>query len=183
MKRHARRMLTAATLVGLTVALTAQAAFKLAGDTDVRFQAVGPAGLSIDGEGTTLSVSETDGKLKVAAPLKGLKTGIELRDNHLKKTLNVEKHPEATLVVDRSALKLPDDNASVESTATGQFTLNGQTQSVPFTYRAKRTGSDYHVQGRTEINIEKFKIEQPCYLGVCVDPNVKIKVKFKLRDN
>ncbi len=183
MKRHARRMLTAATFAGLTFALAAQAAFTGAGDTDVRFQAVGPAGLTIDGEGTGLKVSEDGGKLKLSAPLTGLKTGIELRDKHLKNYLHVADHPEATLVVDRSALKLPGDNEVVDSTATGQFTLNGVTQAVPFTYRAKRTGSDYHVQGRTEVNIEKFKIEKPCYLGVCVDPNVKVKVKLKLRDS
>jgi len=118
----------------------------------------------------------------LTAPLTGLKTGIGLRDKHLKNYLHVDKHPNATLVVDRSTLKLPSDNEVVESTATGQFTLNGVTQAVPFTYRAKRTGSDYHVQGRSEINIEKFQIERPCYLGVCVDPNVKVKVKFKVRD-
>lgn len=182
MKRHAARMLSAATLAGLTFALAAQAAFKDAGDSEVKFQAVGPAGLTIDGSGTGLKASEEGGKVKLVAPLTDLKTGIGLRDKHLKGYLHVDTHPNATLVVDRGALKLPNDNEVVESTATGQLTLNGETQAVPFTYRAKRTGSDYHVQGRTEINIQKFKVEQPCYLGVCVDPNVKVKVKFKVRD-
>jgi hypothetical protein len=26
-------------------------------------------------------------------------------------------------------------------------------------------------------------IKEQCYLGVCVDPEVKIRAKFKLRDN
>ena len=104
MKRHARRMLSAVTLAGLTFALAAQAAFSGAGDTDVRFQAVGPAGLTIDGEGTGLTVNEEGGKVKMVAALTGLKTGMALRDKHLKNYLHVDKHPQATLVVDRGPI-------------------------------------------------------------------------------
>jgi hypothetical protein len=27
-----------------------------------------------------------------------------------------------------------------------------------------------------------FKLEQPCYLGVCVDKEIKVKVKFKVTE-
>ena len=182
MKRHARRMLSAVTLAGLTFALAAQAAFTGAGDTDVRFQAVGPAGLTIDGEGTGLTVSEEGGKVKMVAALTGLKTGMALRDKHLKNYLHVDQHPQATLVVDRGSLKLPGDNEVVESTATGQFTLNGQTQAVPFTYRAKRTGSDFHVQGLATNTQAKHDLKL-CKLGdtICFGYTVDLKDKFKLR--
>ena len=81
----------------------------------MKFQAVGPAGLTIDGDGTGLAASEEGGKLKLVAPLTGLKTGIGLRDKHLKNYLHVDKHPTATLVVERGSLKLPGDGEVVES--------------------------------------------------------------------
>jgi polyisoprenoid-binding protein YceI len=60
--------------------------------------------------------------------------------------------------------------------------MHGVTKPVDFKYTAKRTGSDYHIQGLTEVDIRDFKVEVPCYLGVCVEPQIKIKVKLKLRD-
>lgn len=166
----------------ITIAATAQAALSAIGDSRVEFRAVGPAGLKIDGVGSGIKASESGGVLKVAAPLTNLKTGISLRDDHLKKALNVKKHPTATLAVERSKLKFPEDKKTVTASATGQFTLNGTTKPVKFDYKVERTGSDYHVQGRTEVDITDFKIEKPCYLGVCVDEDVKVKVNFKLRD-
>lgn len=185
MKSHARRTLASAGLLaaGLTFALAAHAKFVAAGDVEVKFQAKGPAGLKIDGEGSSLDAREEDGKVVFVASLKDLKTGIGKRDEHLKETLGVNKgHKEAKLTVSRSAVKLPDDNQTVEGKTTGKFFLHGKERDVPVEYKVKRTGSDYHVQGKTAINIEEYGIEKPCYLGVCVDPNVKIKVKIKLRD-
>lgn len=184
MKSHARRTLAAAGLLaGLSLAFAAHAGFSSAGDVEVKFQAKGPAGLKIDGDGASLSVSEKDGNIEFVASLEGLKTGIDMRDDHLKKALEVDKgHKQAKLVVARSSIKLPEDNKEVEGKTTAKFFLHGKEKSVPVDYKVKRTGSDYHVQGRTEINIEEFGIEKPCYLGVCVDPNVKIKTKIKLRD-
>lgn len=173
----------AAVLVSLlTIAATAQAALTAIGSSRVEFRAVGPGGLKIDGKGSGIKASESGGALKVTAPLTNLKTGISLRDKHLKKALNVKKHPTARLAVKRSALDFPADTKTTTAAATGQFTLNGVTKPVKFDYKAKRTGSDYHVQGRMEIDITDFKIEKPCYLGVCVDKDVKVKVQFKLRD-
>lgn len=178
--KSARILLTA--FAALTVSLSASASFVDAGDQDIQFQATATGGMRIRGEGSGLTASESGGKLKITVPVTNLKTGIGLRDRHLRKYLETSKYPEATLEVSRGKLKLPANDGSVESSATGDFTLHGVTKPVTFNYKANRTGSDYHVQGRATIDITNFKIEQPCYLGVCVDTEVKLKVKFKLRD-
>jgi polyisoprenoid-binding protein YceI len=163
-------------------AFSASADLSTVGNPDVQFLALGPAGMKINGTSNQLSADEKDGKITLTAPLTNLKTGIGLRDRHLKGYLNTDKHPKATLVVDRSKLKVPDDGQTVQSGGTGSFTMNGVTKPLKFKYKAKRAGADYNVQGMTDINIKDFAIEQPCYLGVCVDPNIKLKVAFKLRD-
>ena len=166
----------------MTLALVASARLKSIGAPEVEFRAVGPVGLKIDGHSPQLSASERDGKLTIVAPLTNLKTGISLRDRHLREHLDTAKYPDARLTVERSKLTMPADNKTVTGSAVGQFTMHGVTRPERFRYRALRTGSDYHVQGLTQLDIRDFSVKVPCYLGVCVRPTVKIKVKFKLRE-
>jgi polyisoprenoid-binding protein YceI len=173
--------LSALTFLG--VAASAEAALSSLGSGELEFRAIGPAGLTIDGEGEGVTLREEAGFLNVTAPLGGLKTGISLRDDHLKKDIDVKAFPTARLSVERSKLTLPADNQEFEGTAVGQLTLHGVTRPSKFAYKAKRTGSDYFVQARLEIDITNFNIEVPCYLGVCVDKTVKVKTKFKVREH
>ena len=51
-------------------------------------------------------------------------------------------------------------------------------------YTAKRTGSDIHIKDASfPFDYTKFGVEKICKLGVCVDPEVTIKVsRMKLRE-
>lgn len=166
----------------LTCAVAAHAALKHVEKGESSFLAVGPAGLKIDGHGAGVTVSEADGIITVKAPVNDLKTGMDLRDGHLKKAIHADAHPDATLAVSRSALTFPEDNKEVTGSATGKFTLNGVTKDLKFQYKVKRTGSHFHVQGLIDVDITAFGIEKPCYLGVCVEKDVKAKVKIKLQE-
>jgi polyisoprenoid-binding protein YceI len=180
MQRRARTLLTIA--AALTVSLAGSAALEDAGDVEVRFLAAGPAGMKINGEASALEAKEAGGTLTITVPVNDLKTGIGLRDKHLKKYLEAGKHPKATLAIERSKLKFPENDKTVKSSATGSFTLHGVTKPLKFHYKALRTGSDYHVQALATVDIRAHGVEIPCYLGVCVNPEVKLKLKFKLRD-
>ncbi|HEX9619557.1 MAG TPA: YceI family protein [Polyangiaceae bacterium] len=177
-----RPVLALVSLSIIAFAFVAAAKLEVIGKSEVRFQAVGPAGLKINGSAPSLTSKEDGESLVLTAPADRLETGIGLRDRHLKKYINAEKHREITFKVKKSSLKVPDDGKEVSSKAKGSLTLNGQTKPTSFAYKAKRTGSDIHVQGLGDLDIRNFGIEVPCYLGVCVDPIVKLKVGFKLRD-
>lgn len=178
-----RRPLSIALLLGIaTIALPAFAAFRSYGLAHVRFQVAGPAGMTIIGKSEDLTAIEKDGVLTVDAPLTNLKTGIGLRDDHLRGYLNTKKFPVATLQVARSALQLPAEKKSLEGKAKGRFTLHGKTREVPFTYKASNRSGNYRVQGQTKIDIRDFDIDVPCYLGVCTKPDVEIDVRFFLRE-
>jgi polyisoprenoid-binding protein YceI len=180
--RHLIRPTFLSAALVLTCAFAAHAAFSSVGESSSGFRAVGPGGLKIDGTGSGIKVTEAGGTLTITAPVNNLKTGMSLRDDHLKKAINADKHPTASLAVPRSSLQVPEDGKAVTSSATGKFTLNGVTKDVKFDYKVNRTGSDYHVQGKTQIDITTFKIEKPCYLGVCVEKDIQVKVQFKLRE-
>jgi polyisoprenoid-binding protein YceI len=181
MKRSAS-VLIVSTCIALPFA--AHAGMKHAGDTDIKFEAKGPAGMKINGTSEQSTASEKDGKIVISVPVSSLRTGIGLRDKHLKGYLNADKCPNITLSVARSSVKIPGDDKEVEGEGTGDFTMNCVTKPMAFKYKAKRTGSDYHVQAffKGPVDITKHDIEVPCYLGVCVDKDVKVKAKFKLRD-
>ena len=165
-----RPLILALLLAVATVAIPAYAALVSYGVAHVRFKIAGPAGMTINGKSEDLTVNEKDGVLMVEVPLTDLKTGIGLRDKHLRGYLNTKKYPKATLHVTRSALKVPANKESLEGKAQGRFTLHGKTREVPFTYKASNKNNQYRVQGRTKIDIRDFDIDVPCYLGVCTKP-------------
>lgn len=180
--RTSRRWTMGLVFSALTFAAVAHAGLSSVGSGESKFIAEGPAGLTVKGKGTGVSASEAGGVLTVSVPLTNLDTEIDLRNEHLKKALNVAAHPKATLEVKRSDLKFPENNKSVEASGKGKMKLNGVSQPTAFDYKVTRTGSDYHVEGKATIDITKHKIELPCYLGACVEKDVKVKVTFKLRD-
>ena len=178
-----RRSLAIALLLTLTaIAIPAYAALRSYGVSQVRFKVAGPVGMTIKGKSDELTTSETEGVLVIEVPLGGLKTGIELRDKHLRGYLNTKTYPTATLRVARSALQLPANKKSTEAKAKGRLTLHGKTREIPFSYQASNRDDQYRVQGRTKIDIRDFDIDVPCYLGVCTKPDVEIDVRFYLRD-
>ncbi len=178
-RRHVPVLLS--TLV-LALSSPSIAAFKSKGEPEVGFVAVGPAGLKINGKTSKLTAVERDEVLSVKVPLTNLETGIGLRDKHLRKYLDVAKYPTAALNVRRSQLKVPEDGKSSSGRATGAFTLHGTTKQLPFKYQMKRKGPSYWVRGTSSLDIRDYGIEVPCYLGICVEPTVKLDVKFQLED-
>ena len=162
---------------------TAHAKLAKKGEASVQFFAKGTVpGLSINGKGSDLMVSDDGANLTVIAPLGNLKTGIDLRDKHMKeKYLHTDKFPNAELVVARSALKIPaSGDASGE--AEGTFKIHGQSKSARFRYEAKREGSTFHVVGKVSVNITDFGVEKPSHLGVGVKPEIDLEVRFDVEE-
>ena len=171
----------ATALMALTVAFAAAAdSYDVVGKPNLAFTAVGPGGLKINGTSEELTTIDQGTAVVFKASLKDIKTGIGLRDNHTKRYLGTDQWPDASLTVDKSAIKVPDDGKKSSGTAPGKFRLHGVTHDVKVTYAAERHGSEYAIEGHFNVNIEDHKIEKPCYLGVCVDSNVKVDAKFKL---
>ncbi len=175
--------LSGALLVGAT-AVVAQAQLSAAGTPEVRFVAVGPVGMKIEGKTSDLKVVDSGKAITVDVPLSHLQTGIGLRDRHMRdKYLQVDKYPDAKLTVQRSALRLPADGATLDADASGKFTLHGHTKDVTFHYSAHRTGASYSVSGRVHVDMRDYGVEVPSYLGVTVKPGVAVNVRFNARDH
>ncbi len=153
--------------------------------SSVGFLAVGKPGfLKIKGEGGTVTGNaEVDGsafKGTFNAKLPAIKTGIDLRDEHMhEKYLETGKYPEATLTL--SEVKFANGSAGkctfkgdltvkkVAKPVTGDCTIDGL------------TGDTVSVKAATEVNIEDFPIGVPSHLGIKVADKITISTEFQAK--
>lgn len=173
---------SAALALGFVASLPALARLGGADAARVVFHATGPGGLRIDGTTTQLSVAEKDDGVHVVVPLAGLDTKIELRNKHMRdKYLETDKHPNAELVVARSALKSVEGGAAAGD-ADGKMTIHGRERPVRFHYEAKKAGNRIQVNGTVRLDIRQFAIEEPSFMGAKVKPEVDVEAAFSVAE-
>lgn len=118
-----------------------------------------------------ISLSEKEDTLFFSVPLNTLTTGIDLRDVHMKKDLDAEHNPLATLEV-------PKSNITKQSgTTNGKFTINGQTHPLDFSYSKNDANK---VEATAIMNITNWGVPARKYMGVGVKEVVVIQVYFSI---
>lgn len=174
-----RRILTAVLLVGGLV----PAAITSPSGTTVLVTMQGPAGLNIEGTTHELSLSEHEGEVLFQVPLSGVDTGIGLRNRHMRNHLDVAHFPRAELRVPRWNLTFPVPGKVTESDVAAVMTIHGVNRPCSVHYRAEQGPSgEIRVRATTGIDMRDFGIDVPSYLGVHVDPQVRLQVDFTLHD-
>jgi polyisoprenoid-binding protein YceI len=144
----------------LTLALQAQTYEPADANSKVKF-AIKNFGVTTNGsfKGTTGAIvfdPANPGKssFEVSVDANSVNTGIESRDNHLRKEdyFNVKEHPRISIKSTRIAA------SGDKFTLTGMLTMKGTAKeiSIPFTATAKDNG--YLFEGDFEINRKDFKV-------------------------
>jgi polyisoprenoid-binding protein YceI len=169
-----------APLLALLLALPLlSGATKVTGEPAAGFHARGPGGFSLEGKTNELRVDDDGTTLKIVVPLAGLKTGIALRDRHMReKYLQVEKYPDAVLELPWASVKLPSEGQTADGTAHGKMTIHGQSHFVEVTYRVARTGNRYQVNGSVPLKLTDYGIDIPSYFGITVQPDIQTSANF-----
>lgn len=159
-------------------------------DTSAEFLAlVKPGSLRINGTGAkvngTLSMSEKSLKGNFVVHLQELKTGISLRDDHMKdKFLEVGKYPDASLTI--TEMNLPQ-NPFVSAvklsgiTFKGTLKVHGTESPVDGTADIDSTGPQVIAEVKTKTTIPAHQIEKPSYLGVKVADEIEIQAHLKIK--
>jgi polyisoprenoid-binding protein YceI len=169
-------------VAGLLFPLVASAKLANPANSEVTFTAIGPAGMKIVGSENELKVNDTGAAVVVTASLQQLKTGISVRDEHVRKALETSQFPTSELEVQRAALKSPKAGETITADATGNLKLHGVTKPTQFHYTATSDGGKIKVTATTRVNANDFGIKVPNYLGITVKPDVDISVKFEITD-
>lgn len=104
-----------------------------------------------------------------------LKTGIELRDDHMvNKYLEVGKYPEAKVSFNNVPLK-----AGTEVLV--DLDLHGQTKTVPFKLSELiKSDKALVLKGTLALNISDFRIEVPSYQGITIAKDIDLDVLVSL---
>lgn len=165
--------------LALLLTMPAFAAVQRTGEASAVFRGKGPAGFKIEGKTSELKVEDTGQAVRFTVPLDTLRTGISLRDRHMKeKYLETQRYPNAVLEVPWSQVKLPQDGQESRGEAKGKMTLRDHTKDVQVKYTVKRVGSVYQVSGEVPLNIKDYDIEVPSYMGITVKPDITTQVAF-----
>lgn len=99
---------------------------------------------------------------KLTVSVESLKTGIDLRDEHLWKHLNSSQHPK---------IILNDIKSVSEKIGTAQLEVNGVKNPISFEYTEK----DNLIEATFEVKPSSFKLPKAEYMGVGVKDLVRIK--------
>lgn len=151
----------------------------------LNFEAIGkPAMIKIKGESdapkTKVTFEADKVSLEAILQLDNLKTGIDLRDEHMKeKYLEVVKFPQAKLVI--KALPIPlswkqKPESISEKPFEGMLTLHGIEKAISGTFTLEKEGES---EAKFKIKLSDFGIEIPEYLGVKVADLVDIKTTIQ----
>ncbi|MES2767932.1 MAG: YceI family protein [Bdellovibrionota bacterium] len=131
--------------------------------------------IKIEGPGPSGVLTENQNAVSgfLTLNLKDLKTGIDLRDRHMKeKYLEIGKFPEAQLHL--MNLKIIDSN--VEQIFTGNLVLKGESKPVSGTYKL----NDGKLLAKFTFSIKDYPIATPKYLGIEVTDKVEIEINSKI---
>lgn len=108
----------------------------------------------------------------ITVPVRSLRTGIELRDEHLRGAdwLDAGSHPNATFeITGVSGASRLTANQDATLRVTGRFTIHGQTHNVTAEVRAKWDGQNgIRARARFTIQLSQY--------GVSINPAVRLKV-------
>ena len=136
-------------------------------------------------------------KGKVIVNVASLKTGINLRDEHMRSAdyLNTAKYPDATFVLTglKASKKSLDNTKPLNATATGKLTIHGITKqvSVPVTLvyfkEDKKTGSKQpgnllRLKANFNVKLSDYNITVPQILFYKLDETVAINIDIVASD-
>lgn len=170
--------------LALLLATPALAGVERTGAASATFTGKGPAGFKLEGTTTELTVKDDGKQVVFTLPLATLKTGIDLRDKHMReKYLETDKYPNAELAVDWSTIKLPAKGETSTQTVPGKMSLHGKTHDVSVTYTVKNTGDVYETSGTVPLNLKDYDVNIPSYLGVTVKPDIETATSFSFKKN
>jgi polyisoprenoid-binding protein YceI len=146
----------------------------------VEFKTKGwPNLVNIKGEGEGLQGQLTQNDKKISGTLSfnltTLKTGIDLRDEHMKnKYLNVSQYPNATLTL--NDLILPE-NLSENFNFSGSLELHGVAKQVNGTATLNNEDNKLKMKAEIPLVLSDFKIEIPSYQGITVADKVQVSIE------
>ena len=133
-----------------------------------------------EGKGVTGSLTQNEGKVsgELVFDLSTLKTGIELRDSHMKDNyLEVKQFPTAKLKL--TDVEFPKD-LDGDMKFKGMMTLHGVEKEVEGKAELDNDDGNIKMTAEIPVKLSDFKIAIPSYKGITVAEKVSIHFETKV---
>jgi polyisoprenoid-binding protein YceI len=157
-----------------------EALYAKGGEPSVRATVSASAGISFAAKSSDLRVADDGATVTFSVPVGTLKTGIGMRDSHLREHLEDSKFPDVTLSIARADVRLPTAGA-LEATVRATVTLHGvsRPEQVPYSISGAPGGYRVHVD-KLLLRLSDYGIAAPSFAGVTVKNDVAITADVPL---
>jgi polyisoprenoid-binding protein YceI len=159
----------------------ADALYARGGDASVKATVSATGGITFAAKTNDVRVADDGTVVAFAVPVATLKTGIDMRDNHLREHLEEPKYPLVTLSVTKSDVKLPSAAGSFDGSVDSTVTFHGVKRQEQVAYAITSAASGYRVHvEKLVLHLSDYGIQKPSFAGVTVKDEVTIAVDVPL---
>jgi polyisoprenoid-binding protein YceI len=172
--------LLAGCLVLLAPAVS-NALYAKAGESSVRATVSASAGISFVAKAADLRVADDGATVTFAVPVAALKTGIGMRDSHLREHLEESKFPDVTFSIARADVRLPPAGGSLDAAVRAAVTMHGvsRAEQVAYSIAAVTGGYRVHVE-KLVLRLSDYGVRPASFAGVTVKNDVVIAADVPL---
>jgi len=141
--------------------------------TDVRGRAV------VRQAGEAIAIEQ----LEAHVPVKTLRTGLGLRDDHMRKhifTTSDGQVPDLEFLSERTSCS-PASPGESTCNVSGKLTIRGIERPFTIALKVKKTGDAYTAQGDSVVKLSTYGIERPSQFAVTTTDDVRLHLEFTAR--
>lgn len=161
----------------------------LLGASDVRYDGDGSVdvdvsaslGLSfkVHNDVVTYHVEDAGGVFDVGAT--SFKSGLSLRDEHLRRAIDASRFSKVTLTVPLQSVAIPVEDDSTSGDVIGHLQFHGVTKDVSVHYAAVADCEGHvGVKSTFDVDVTDFGVIPPTYMGVSVKPVVHVTARARM---
>ena len=122
-------------------------------------------------------------QLEAVVPVGSLKTGIKLRDEHMRKYIfetSDGQAPDVRFSADNA--ECPKNGAGYACNTSGNLAIRGTARPFTIELKVARNGEGFHITGEGKLALSAYGIDRPSQFGVRTEDEVKIHLDLKARN-
>ena len=123
-------------------------------------------------------------RIEATVPVATLRTGIKLRDEHMRKYIFETPDgqvPDVRFSADRAQCSQAPNAGTYTCPTSGTLSIRGTARPLQLELRVSRNGDGFKVTGDTSVTLSSYGIERPSQFGVTTEDTVRIHVELNAK--
>jgi polyisoprenoid-binding protein YceI len=123
-------------------------------------------------------------QIEATVPVVSLKTGLKVRDEHMRKYIFQTpdgQAPDVRFSASTAECSPADASRAVTCVAAGELVIRGTAKPFSIPLKVTRAGDEFRVVGDGTVTLSAYGIERPSQFGVKTDDEVKLHLEFNAK--